>query len=127
LLETFPYLLVSVTLSVLAIIVAIRIYSANPRKELKITSIILGGGIIWLVMSALEVSSVNFSAKLLFQETHFLGLVLVPTPFLLLAMLISGYEKYVNRKTIVLFSIVPLITLLLLLHKRIPQPHLDKH
>jgi len=113
LLETFPYLLASVALSVSAIVVAIRIYSANPRIELKIGSLIMSGGVIWLLMSALEVSSSNILTKLFFQEIHFVGLVIVPTSWLLLSMLISGYEKQVSRRTIVTLSVVPLISLFL--------------
>jgi PAS domain S-box-containing protein len=77
--------------------------------------LIVGGGVIWLLMSALEVTSSDISTKLFFNKISFVGhIIIIPTTWLILSMLISGYERYVRRKTIIALSIVPLITLLLI-------------
>jgi PAS domain S-box-containing protein len=113
--ETLPYVILAVGISFLAIVAAIRITWANPRIELKLASLIVGGGAIWLLMSALEVTSSDISTKLFFNKISFVGHIgIIPTTWLILSMLISGYERYVTRKTIIALSIVPLITLLLI-------------
>jgi PAS domain S-box-containing protein len=111
--QTLPYIVASAAIAISAIAAAIRITTANPRIELKVGSLTLGGGVIWLLMSALEVSSSDISTKLLYDQIHFVGLVIIPASWLVLSMLLSGYERHITRKIIVGLSIVPLITLLL--------------
>jgi len=112
-LETFLYVVASVIVSLLAAMAAILSTSQHREARNKAGGLIIGGGAFWVLASGLEVSTPDLSTKLIFARLHFVGVILVTVSWLVLALLVTGHERLVNRKTIALLSIVPLITLLL--------------
>jgi len=72
------------------------------------------GSSIWLIMQALELTSGSLPIKLQFYMLRYVGVVTVPSVWLVLAMLISGYERHVNRRNIFMLTIVPVLSLLLI-------------
>jgi len=65
------------------------------------------------MMDALQLASNSLSVKLFFYMMRFIGLVFVPSGWFVLALLISGYERYVKPRNIVALAVVPFLTLLL--------------
>jgi PAS domain S-box-containing protein len=119
--ETLPYVILAVGVSFLVIVAAIRLTLLHHEVMLyfhetrnKVPILILLGSIIWMLMSALEVASDNLPTKLVFFKMHFVGVLIVPTTWLILTMQLSGYERWVKRSTLVVLSVVPVITLLLI-------------
>ena len=112
--ETLPYVILAVGVSFLAIVAAIRYASRLHEARNKVTVLILCGSVIWLLMSALTVSSDNVPTKLIFYKIQFVGVLIIPTTWLILTMQLSGYERWVKRSNLVVLSAVPVITLLLI-------------
>jgi len=109
----FPYFVALAGVSVLSITIsAVIIYRHCEGSTIAGAQVVVGAA-FWLMMDALQLVSNSLSIKLFFYMMRFVGLVLVPSGWLLLALLISGYERYVKPRTIVALSIVPLLTLLL--------------
>jgi PAS domain S-box-containing protein len=119
--ETLPYVILAVGVSFLVIVAAIRLTLLHHEVMLyfhetrnKVPILILIGSIIWMLMSALEVASDSLPTKLVFYKMHFVGVLIVPTTWLILTMQLSGYERWVKRSTLAVLSVVPVITLLLI-------------
>jgi PAS domain S-box-containing protein len=112
--ETLPYIILAVGVSVAALATAIRFISLHHEPRNKVSVLILCGSIIWLLMSALVVASDNLQTKLLFYKMQFVGVVLVPALWLIVTMQVSGYERRVTRSNLVMLSVVPLVTLFLI-------------
>jgi PAS domain S-box-containing protein len=119
--ETLPYVILAVGVSFLVIVAAIRLTLLHHEVMLyfhearnKVPILILLGSIIWMLMSALEVASDSLPTKLVFFKMHFVGVLIVPTTWLILTMQLSGYERWVKRSNLVVLSVVPVITLLLI-------------
>jgi len=113
--ETFPYVVLAVGVSILAIVAAVRFILLHHEARNKVTVLILLGSVIWLLMSAFEVTSDSLPTKLVFFKMQYVGLLIVPTGWLILAMQLSGYERWIKRSNLVMLSAVPVITLLLIL------------
>jgi PAS domain S-box-containing protein len=112
--ETLPYIILAVGVSFLAIMAAIRFTLLHHEARNKVSVLILLGSVIWLLMSALVVASDSLPTKLVFYKMQFVGVVLVPTTYLILTMQLSGYERWIKRSNLALLSAVPIITLLLI-------------
>jgi PAS domain S-box-containing protein len=110
--EMLPYFLLSVGVSFVGIIVAYRSWT-RAETITRVTALNLGGAVIWTLMSALQLTSDNLRVKLFFYDVMLASILVVPSSWLVLAMLVSGYERLVNRSTLVKLSIVPLVTWLL--------------
>ena len=98
--ETLPYVILAVGVSFLVIVAAIRLTLLHHEVMLyfhetrnKVPILILLGSIIWMLMSALEVASDSLPTKLVFFKMHFVGVLIVPTTWLILTMQLSGYER----------------------------------
>ena len=111
--ETLPYVLAAVGVSCVAILASTRFISIHHEARSKVIFSILVGSIIWLLMSALSVSSDSLPTKLIFFQLQFVGIVIVPTTWLILAMQLSGYERWVKRNNLALLGVPPAVTLLL--------------
>ena len=111
--ETLPYIVVAVGVSIAAILAATSFMSIHYDARSKVMFSILLGSVIWLLMSALSVSSDSLPTKLIFFEFQFVGVLIVPSTWLILAMQVSGYEQWVKRNNLVLLGVPPVVTLLL--------------
>ena len=111
--ETLPYVIVAVGVSFLAIVAAIRFTSIHHEVRNKVAVLIILASVIWLLMSALGLASDSLPTKLVFFKLQFVGIVIVPTTWLINTMQFSGYERWLKRSNLVLLGAVPVITLLL--------------
>jgi len=109
----FPYFAVLAGVSLLAITISAIITYRNRERSIIAGAIIVMGAAFWLMMDALQLTSNSLSLKLFFYTMRFVGLVFVPSGWFVLALLISGYERYVKPRNLVVLCLVPLLTLLL--------------
>ena len=109
-----PYSLPLAAVSVLAIIASALITYRHRERRVIAGALLVLGSSIWLMMQALEFTSDSLSIKLLFYMLRYVGVVTVPGAWLVLAMLISGYERHVNKRNIFALTIVPLLSLFLI-------------
>ena len=109
----FPYFLALTGVSVLSITIsAIMTYRHRERSTIAGALVVVGAA-FWLMMDALQLASNSLSIKLFFYMMRFVGLVFVPSGWFVLALLISGYERYVKPRNTVALAVVPFLTLLL--------------
>lgn len=112
--ETLPYVFLAVGVSFLAIVAAIRFTLLHHETRNKIAFLLLLGSVIWLLMSALEIASDSLPTKLVIYKMYFVGVLIVPTTWLILTMQLSGYGRWIKRSNLVVLSAVPVISLLLI-------------
>ncbi|MGA2239855.1 MAG: PAS domain S-box protein, partial [Candidatus Bathyarchaeia archaeon] len=112
--ETLPYVILGVGVSFLAIVATIRFTLIHHEVRNKVAVLIILGSIVWLLMSALGLASDSLPTKLVFFKLQFVGVLIVPTTWLINTMQFSGYERWIKRSNLVLLSAVPIATLLLI-------------
>jgi PAS domain S-box-containing protein len=110
----FFYSLPLAAVSVLAVTASALITYRHRERRVIAGAILVLGSSLWLMMQALELTSASLLLKLLFYSLRYVGVVTVPAAWLVLAMLISGYERQVNKRNILALTAVPILTLLLI-------------
>jgi PAS domain S-box-containing protein len=111
--DTLPYVAVSMGLSISAAIVAIRLAWLHPLPAVRVGALDVIAAAFWLLTSALDLTSSSLPVKLFLFQMRFFGIVLIPPCWLTLAMMISGYERWTNRRNISALSVTPIITVVL--------------
>jgi diguanylate cyclase (GGDEF)-like protein/PAS domain S-box-containing protein len=69
--------------------------------------------LFWSVGYLLEYSSYDLSTKLFTYNIQYIGIVAMPVLFLLFALRYTRRDKWINGRNILLISIIPVITLLM--------------
>jgi len=78
-------------------------------------SLLLLAAVIWTLGEGLDTGSSDLASKFFFEELKYLGIVAIPVIFTIYAFQQTGRQKWISRRTIALLSIVPLVSLGLLL------------
>jgi PAS domain S-box-containing protein len=68
----------------------------------------------WVLFYALEISNPNPALKLLGYQMKFLAIVIIPVIWLVFSLQYTGRDKWLTRRHLILFNIVPAITTLLI-------------
>jgi len=109
----FPYFLPLATVSVLAIVSSGLITYEHQERRVLAGALLVLGSSIWLLMQALELTSASLPTKFFFYMIRYVGIVTVPVAWLILAMLISGYERHVTKRNVAALTVIPIVTLFL--------------
>ncbi len=83
----------------------------------------------WSLGYAFELAGASLSAKMLGAKLQYIGVVIIPTVWLVLTLQYGGYEKWMTRRRLLLLSIQPLVTLVIAWNGRFDRliwqnPHL---
>lgn len=97
---------------VMALLVAPIARQQQTRGGKYLTAMLLGAA-IWSAGAAMEHTSANIPFQIFWSKIQYLGVVSVPVFFLLYSIELSHLAHMLNRRHIILLSIIPLITLLL--------------
>jgi len=103
-------LIVTAALSVAS---ALYVRSRRPVPGNKTVLLIALAGAEWLLGYALELMSADVADKIFWNNVQYVGIVIVPAAWLVFTLEYIGRGEWLRRRTLVLLSIVPLITLLL--------------
>ncbi len=106
---TIPLLLASAFSFALAIYIWFR--PTNPGS--RIGAVVILSSAEWLLTYAVELASTELSAKIFWNKVQYLGIVSVAVTWFAFAAYYTGREKWLKPRTIVLLTIEPFITLLL--------------
>lgn len=71
--------------------------------------------IIWIASSVLEQGFTDYQIKVFWNNIQYTGSLILPVCIFLLINQYAGYKKLINTRNIILFSILPIITLILTL------------
>jgi len=91
----------------------IFIYRKGPQDIIGITILILS--VIWIVSLLLEQSFASPILKILFNKIQYTGSILLPVAIFLLTAQYTSYKKLITVNNIIIVSIFPVITLLLVI------------
>jgi PAS domain S-box-containing protein len=94
-------------------LVALKIYFSKRNQTGKSAMVLLLIGAGSSLFKALELWSINFQTKLFWHKLEFLGIILLPTAWLIFAILFTGRDKWLKHRTLAALSVVPLATLLM--------------
>lgn len=83
------------------------------RRNHHTAAILLLAGVAWALGLALEIWSTGLAAKVFWYKVQYLGIVIVPTGWLVYTLQYLSREKWLSRRVLSLSCIVPLATLLL--------------
>ncbi len=77
-------------------------------------AIITGLAAFWALGDALELAAVGLDAKLFWADLQYVAIVFIPTLSLVMALDYTGRRSWLKRRNLVLLSIVPAVSLVLL-------------
>ena len=69
----------------------------------------------WSLAYALELGSAEPETKILWAKLQYVGMVVIPVAWIILSLELSGRERWITRRNILLLSIIPLTAFLLVL------------
>ncbi len=103
-------LLVTTLINVFVIIIA---WQRRNQIIAKYLIILASGAALWSFSSIFETAATDISHVLIWAQISYLGITIVPLAYFLLALAYGQHYKYITQRNIVLLSIVPLFTLLM--------------
>ena len=111
--QVTPYVLPLLITS--AISVALALYTWRHRSMPGATSFVwlLLAGAWWSLAYALELGSIEKSAKLFWFKVAYPGIVSTPVAWLAFVLQNTGQEKRLSRRNLLLLALVPLVTLIM--------------
>ncbi len=107
------------TASFIALVIALIVSALYVRWRRRVPwaktgALLVLAGAVWLLGYTLELASASLAAKIFWAKVQYVGIVVVPTAGLAFALQYTGHQK-VSKPAIVLSSIVPLVTLFLVI------------
>jgi PAS domain S-box-containing protein len=69
--------------------------------------------VLWSAAYTLRLSSADLPTKLIWSKIRYVGIVVVPTAWLILALRYTHRDKWLTRRNLALLAVEPLLTLLL--------------
>jgi PAS domain S-box-containing protein len=105
-----PALIVSAAISVAVAFVAWR---RRPAPGALPAVLLMSAVAVWALGYALELASATLQAQIFWAKIQYIGIVSVPVCWLVLALDYTGLSRWLTRRNLILLSIIPLLTLLL--------------
>jgi len=107
-----PYIVMLMAASVFSIATAVLTWR-RPYARDKTGALVILASVVWAVSLAVEMASVTFQAKVFWSKVQFVGWVIIPAGWLIYTLQYTGQEKWITHRSLLLLSIAPLATLLL--------------
>ena len=96
-----------------AAVLAVYVWLHRRRVMGRVVVLLLLACAEWAMAYALELGTVGAAGKVLWGKMQYVGITIVPTAWLVFVLLYTGRDRWLTRRSQVLLSIVPVITLLL--------------
>jgi len=121
----FNYLSISLfTAAVISAITTTAIFFRSGHA-VKTFAVMMLGVTIWAFGYSFELAMTNLDSILFWVRVEYIGISLIPALWIIFILQFIGYEKYLNRKTITLIWILPIITLLVVWTNRWHNLHYE--
>jgi PAS domain S-box-containing protein len=111
--QPVPYIIPLVVAAAISTIVALYCWRRRATTGARQFVLLMLAVSVWSLSYALELSSADLSAKIFWSKIEYLGIVTIPTMWLIFALWYTGREKWLTSRNRVLLAIQPIITLLL--------------
>ena len=108
-----PYSLALLFSALVSLSVMVFAWQRRPRPGAIAISIFMFGAAIWSLAYALELASTNYETKLFWAKIQYLGIVIVPTMMLIIAIEYRGWGNWLTRRNLSFLALEPLLVLLL--------------
>ena len=109
--HTISWILLITTL--ISVLVALIAWQRRNRLVAKYLILLACGAAVWTFSYIFETAATDVSHVLLWAQISYLGVTTVPLSYFLLALAYGQHYKYLIPRNIILLSIVPLFTLLM--------------
>ena len=113
-LHAIPYIIPLILSGITLLILAGYLYKNDRSLNAKIFTFLLFFVSFWSFAYALQIFSDQYSWIVFWAKIKYFGIVLVPITWLLFSLLYAGKKGWVNKKNIILMSIIPCINLVFL-------------
>jgi PAS domain S-box-containing protein len=108
-----PYLVPLTTAATISVVLALFAWRRRPAPGLTSFILLVLSVVEWSLGYALELGSVNLTAKVFWSQVKYLGVAVAPTAFFTFTLQYTGRPQWLKPRNIALLTIEPIITLLL--------------
>ncbi|HEY46371.1 MAG: hypothetical protein AMJ88_06635 [Anaerolineae bacterium SM23_ 63] len=114
--QVTPYVAISLAAVILLITLAIYIFRQEDNGRAgKTGALLLLASAAWILGGAYEAGSLSLASKILWDKIQFVGLLIIPTGWVIYIHQYTAGEHWLNRRRLALLSILPLVFMLLVL------------
>jgi len=108
-----PYTIPLAGVTILSVALGIYIWFHYRSPLGRTGSVTILASTEWILTSALTLAGGDLYTKLFWRRMQFPGIVVLPVAWFTFAVLYTGREKWLNRRTLTGLSLIPVITLVL--------------
>lgn len=108
-----PYALIALTAGVVAVTLAVLIWTRRPGRAIVHFVALMAVIALWSFASGMEMLAATLWLKYLFTIVVYAAISLVPACLLVFVLAYTGRERWLNRRTLALLGLHPLIVTLL--------------
>lgn len=110
--DIHPYVVFSILSAIITLIAAIAAWR-RPAPGASALSLLLLGMTLWSACYATRWMNISEEAKIFWFRVMFIGVVSIPTLFLIFALSFTRNESWLTSRNLVLISILPVLSLIL--------------
>src|SRR6476620_9800837 len=107
-----PYIITLVLVAAVASVLTSIAWRHRSTPGARAFALLMLTVVVWSFAYALELSSANLPAKLLWTRVEYLGIVILPAAWFVFAWQYTGHEAWASRRLAAVLAIEPLIMLL---------------
>jgi len=112
--EAFLYLAPLITGTIVSLLLVWMIYPRRSSPMIRTFIFLLLAAGFWSFAYAMELWSGSYSTSFFWRRIKYFGIVFIPVLWAVFAFQYAGKDRWVNRRTFVLLSIIPVFTLIML-------------
>ncbi len=110
-----PYTLPLIAAAAITSVSAVYIWRRHRATAARTVALVLLAGAGWVVGYALEQAGADLNTKVLWYKVEILSVIIMSLTWLIFTLQYTGLQRWVTRRNVVLLSIIPFITLILVL------------
>ena len=109
-----PYIIPHTASAAVTIFIIVLMWKRRHLPGARSFIVMMAACHMWLVTNALEIMGQELAIKTFWVNLEYPALVTVTVAWLLAVLQYAGYKRFLNRRSIVVLSIVPMLTVLFL-------------
>lgn len=106
-----PYTLSLIAATLISLIISYYSWKRRTSSGAKPLALLMALVAFWLLCQTLQDASTNLSFKSFWYHAKFLGIIFSPTVWTILTLQYTRKDKYLKKKFLILFHVIPLVSL----------------